>query len=269
MKSILGFTVVTFFVFSLGCNSDNHTGADSGGASGTAGTQSAPDSGAGNGGASSGSGGNSTAGSGGSGGVAGSDVPIDTSSVDLTLGGFNQDLPAPSVNCMERSDFSVGCISVSGVVDGVSFDHYCAEGNTTIGGSAYDSPSGRVYGESMYCTTDESDWCAGVNTPDLSVGLGKRSFVFDKTFLPGDNWLSGVTFYWQDKAASTSDDNFVKSQMAGWNKVISKGPLSWQTREVQGVFAATWTKPDPSKCATSQIEGCLEVRLRGTFHGFY
>lgn len=51
--------------------------------------------------------------------------------VDLTLGGLNQDLPAPSMDCLTRQDLVVGCMAVSGTYNGSAFDFFCDDGSAT------------------------------------------------------------------------------------------------------------------------------------------
>ena len=94
------------------------SGGSSGGSIGGAGGGGAPSSG-GMGGARAGS--QATSGGGGAEAGAGSEPSIDD--VDLTLGGLNQDLPAPSVDCLERP----ACVAASGEYNGMPFDIACMD----------------------------------------------------------------------------------------------------------------------------------------------
>ncbi len=64
--------------------------------------------------------------------LANADASIDD--VDLTLGGFNQDLPAPSTNCVAAQGLVIGCLSVTGTYNGQSFSLLCDdESDVTVG----------------------------------------------------------------------------------------------------------------------------------------
>jgi hypothetical protein len=59
-------------------------------------------------------------------------------SIDLSLGGFNQDLPEPSVDCMNEGGF-IGCITATGLVNDEPFELICDE-NSSFGDIASSTP---------------------------------------------------------------------------------------------------------------------------------
>lgn len=82
-----------------------------------------------------------SAGSAGAGGDPNGADPPQLSDVDLTLDGFNDDLPAPELDCLAPDEAPlVGCISISGEYNSEAFDFSCMDSRgpvTTLRANGY------------------------------------------------------------------------------------------------------------------------------------
>jgi hypothetical protein len=230
--------------------SDSGVGGN-GGASGTAGSPIGLDSGADSGSQDSGTGGEES----------GSDAdifpPFDLSLVDLTLSGFNQDLPAPSVNCMEKND--VVCISISGIVDGETIDLDCTDRwvGTTM----------RGVWRAASCHPDvfdwQNEWIITVTFTDYDEL--PTTFEFEVTSEQEvEDRLGWVIFRWGNTQIQDRTDNFDKAIIAGGLRERGHPDDQEADVEAMGTFAASWSAFDPAACSE-----CMEVRLRGTFHAYF
>jgi hypothetical protein len=156
--------------------------------------------------------------------------------VDLTLGGLNADLPAPSRDCLTAEPGASTCVALSAVIDGTAREVVC----TRMGAQATD-------GTGVTCS----------NADDETVSLLTNNFGGTKppgTFVTeqGDSGrvlqlgLSAGTL-------SSNAEGFTEARLAGWtNKYVESKycrTASW------GVIAASWSDTELG-----------EARVRGTFH---
>ena len=193
----------------------------------------------------------------GSGAGAGTDATIED--VDLTLGGLNQDLPAPPGDCMNSDGSENRCLAVSGVYNGAAFQIACKERELDYYGG--DPP--RV-------------GCEGAAPEgDITVTLElARDLVWRPTKLiqvDGDARYTHVSVsHWERKFATHPSGVFTLAAthtLTSRVRGISESPpfastpsFNWKMR---GVFALSVVpKPD---CVPTSAAPCDEVRLRAAF----
>jgi hypothetical protein len=240
--------------------------AGSGGGGSNAGRGGAGASGSsGRGGSAAGSGG-SGAGSGGSSGAAGS-ASIDD--VDLTLGGFNQDLPAPGSNCLMRDDFIVGCIALAGEYNGEAFDLVCS-------GADFDHTYGARY--TFGCRTEALG-------SELQVELiVSQDFVEKRpaTFSADTATAAAYIRFWNtERSFETYRDRLFtmfghdathdqQMRVAGISENVQQSSPGGQPSDewrIGAVFALSLTPK--SGCAKDAMGlGCDEVELRANLRAF-
>lgn len=189
-----------------------------------------------------GSGGMAPSGGAGAGGAGAGPLPT-RGDVDLTLGGFNQDLvPTPS-NCDVRG--TLGCISVSGEIDGQRFSATC---------QSTDGISGTVLKRTqLHCSpevtgNDFTGFVLYIYLDDY-VGQPTRLFSYEspegQVPTKGESmalfWIepSGFSSYDPLEPASTTHDEVVK--IAGLNYEEPYLNDTEPRKFVFGAFAATWT----------------------------
>ena len=229
----------------VGCGSTDRdepkamAGASAAGTSPTGGVTSGGAAAAGN--SSGGSAGMSPGGASNAGQAGGAPLPT-RDDVDLTLGGFNQDLvPTPS-NCAERG--TLGCISVSGEIGDQKFSATC---------QSTDGISGTVLKRrQLRCSPDVTgnDFNGFVLYIFLDDFLGQPTRLFSyespEGQVPTDGesmalfWIepTGFSSYDPLEPAPTTHDEVVK--LAGLN--YEESHLSDRpSKFVFGAFGATWT----------------------------
>lgn len=251
------------------------------------------DAGAGRGGASdggrggqSGSGKGGTGGRGGTGGSSGAagegggggtpdagDTP-DLDDVDLTLDGLNQDLPAPSTDCLMASKPPlVGCIAVSGEFNGEAFDFSCLDGNgpanasvgpkTRVGACPGDLASGERLSVAFRLDNAQFESLPATfgyhSPPDEDIPTNIVEVESDDRALLSHGLMMGEFGF------LLSETHDIEHAVAG---VATYGP-GWtedKTSEFnRGSFALTLEAK--SDCAPdADAHGCDTVRLRGNFY---
>jgi hypothetical protein len=186
--------------------------------------------------------------------------------VDLTLGGFNQDLPTPMHDCLDGKEYE-GCVSFSGEYNGAPLDVRYMD--TSVGVVLLSADSSRRVG----CHADLSA------EDEFFVSLTFGASLFSElptTFElvpPLDARLATYVSFSRDrrKLLSHSDDQFVlgethkiESRMTG-EGFLGPGRSAGNTSEfTRGVFAVSLT-PLPTCMPDAEGLGCDTVRLRGTF----
>jgi hypothetical protein len=184
--------------------------------------------------------------------------------VDLTLGGFNQDLaPTPS-NCDERG--VLGCISVSGELGGQRFSATC---------QSTDGISGTGLGRTqLHCSPDVigNDFKGFVLSIFLDDFLGQPTRLFSYESPEGQVPTDGqsMALFWTEPTGFSSYDPLEPTPTTH-DEVIKIAGLNYeepylsdtkQSKFVFGAFAATWT-PQPS-CVD-----CPLVRVYARFDVVY
>lgn len=188
------------------------------------------------------------------------ETDFDTSAADLTLGGLNQDIPEPTVNCMD-DNITQECISVTGYDSaGQFFEMLCIGDGVETGTSFVVSPDDssevlmeRYHVDCDYWVTDPfqmqigiEQWDAIPSIIDASVALNDDppSIYIDAELEP----LANSPWY------STTADCVVET--AGW----AVHTLDYGDAEdwlFTGVFAVTWDESQDT-----------ELRIRGTYKGY-
>jgi hypothetical protein len=255
---------------------DNGSAGDGGKPSGGSGGSAAGGGAAGGGAAGDGAG---KAGSGGSAGSgdAGGDLngadPPKLSDVDLTLGGFNDDLPAPERDCLALDEAPlVGCISISGEYNSEPFDFFCMDSSPAV--TALRANGAYANGCRLQFAEDDKLLVA------LRLGSGAIPAVpyeFSYSLPPGDDPLTHVEFERPARALEThapdtsgqlefvlGDTHEQEMRTAG---VAEYGP-GWSAGKTsaftKGTFAAS-LRPKDGCDVDAEGFGCDEVRLRGNF----
>jgi hypothetical protein len=241
--------------------------AHSGGSSGTgAGSGGVSNSGAGSSGivsAGSGAGGMSTDGASAGGmsraGVGGNSVGVaggSAEAVDLELGGLNQDLPAPSVDCLTE-DIIIGCMAIRGEYNGHAFELACDDRKVTVANSrsphiACRGPIGdgdlivELHFGTQLTQTMATTFRAETDAPNTFVSVSHLQRDFD-------SYPDGVF-----ALAASHEEQF---RTAGRCNTVVKSSTRTEWH-VEGAFGLTLTRK--SSCAADAMGfGCDEVRLRG------
>ena len=198
------------------------------------------------------------------------DTDFDISGVDLTMGGLNQDIPAPTVDCMDPT-ITQDCISVSGFDrTGQFFELLCIGDEGTVIGSSdapiYDTDDNvvgwveRLGGSCDYWTEEPISFDAYVLDWDTVPA------IFDETVTPGDNpptiyvdWefdsLDGASPPWAGTGAPYQNG---PARMIGYVRHTNDYGDP-DDAVMEGVFAASW----------NDVEPAFGVRLRGTIKGYF
>jgi hypothetical protein len=216
-----------------------------------------------------GGGGTSSGGTPASGGAAGGGGTPSLADVDLTLGGFNQDLPAPSKDCLAATTVpTVACFSARGEWLGEQIDISCDEGDGPS--SAGTQPPDRFVGCSAKLPSGD-DIHVSVRLGGTLVGPTPKAFAFSSppdstahTFLD----MTDVTKLYSNhvgetfELAATYDETTKVAGLADDEPGIRAGTMS---EIIKGTFAVTLA-PKASCPAGTSFE-CKSIRLRGTFQG--
>lgn len=244
----------------VGCGGGDSGGAsgDSGGASGDSGT-------GGSSGASGGSGGGS---SGGGGMGAGPSI----ADVDRTLGGLNQDVPAPAVGCTSADTPEVGCLTWTAEYTGIPMSGAC---ETYVDKAIVFTGGIR---RSMACTETVGvgdDMTVGLGTGQAAIGTEPSVFEVSAPPVPDPEAMGSVSIFRDarnfathvggDYALDTTHDLTFKiaalaKQIPGIGSYVGK-----TSEVVEGYFAAT-LEPKSTCAPDASGFGCDRVRVRGTFN---
>jgi hypothetical protein len=213
--------------------------AGAGGRGGVGGVGGRESSAAGAGGSdvSAGAGGRGGSAAGGGGSAGGMSMPLEDvgpDDVDLTLGGFNQDIAEPSIDCLEDDLANYVCFAATVVINGQAREILCTSASIiSQSGGAFD------------CRAPNSE-SARIDAGDFMV---PGTFSVTESSVPGsilELTLMQGTF--NPRAA-----NFKEARIAGWaNKWDDHGRLR---NRVWGTVAATWNADG----------GTGETRVRGSF----
>lgn len=183
------------------------------------------------------------------------DASIDD--VDLTLGGFNQDLPAPSVDCLMRENLGLGCMAISLEYNGVAYELQCEDQNiiVAVGGDQY-------FGcKEPFALGGELD--IRVTLARQLLSMPAVTFSVDTSGADAHARVFYPTRNFPTQLADTHDQNF---RVAGISDVVQTG---------SGVFARSFWRIDgtfglslipKSTCVPDTMGlGCDEIRMRGNF----
>lgn len=159
------------------------------------------------------------------------------SDIDLTLGGLNADLPAPSQDCLSATPDSTMCAALSLMVQGTAREIVCTTPSIlAIDGSGFDCTSG---GESV-----------SVDTNHFGGATPPAKFALDQSVLPSPLLL----ILNQGTFGGLNDGAPSAAQVNGWVDKFYDQYYGCENT-LFGVVAATW--PDT---------GSGETRARGSFH---
>lgn len=188
-----------------------------------------------------------------------SDASIDD--VDLALGGFQQDLAAPSVDCVNGQDL---CLSVSGTYNGTPFDLTCKTNKVTVGRES----SHRIGCRSTIGVGDlwvELDLDPNLIEPPVKTFTAVAPSAH--TFVYVFNADRGLESYSNDSYQLTATHDQAL-RIAGISELVKSGgtaglPLIMKWR-IRGAFGLTLT-PKSTCTKDSMGRGCDEVKLRASF----
>jgi hypothetical protein len=198
---------------------------------------------------------------------AGSGGGVGLDEVDLTLGGLNQDLPAPTQDCLETLQTHDGCLAMSGEYNGEAIDFECGiamaaiqvayfgmNGSRQIGCGLELAPEGEfrialIVGEPLF----------GMLPTALEGDSGDGSQSLVSLFRPGRELQSHSGQEYLLSATHTH-----QSRIAG-EAFLGPGHSEENTSEfARGAFAVSLT-PLAGCAANAEDLGCDLIRLRGTF----
>jgi hypothetical protein len=170
------------------------------------------------------------------GGGAASTREYGSGDVDLTLGGFNQDLPAPTVDCLSDNLDNYVCFSATVQVDGVTHEIACIRASTI-------SQSG-----GSFTCLSASNESVQIDAGDFEV---PGTFSVVETSVPG----SILQLTLMQGMFNSRASNFQEARVAGWaNKWDDHGHLR---NKVTGTVACSW-RADPDA-------GTGMTRVRASF----
>lgn len=182
------------------------------------------------------------------------DSDFDTSGVDLTLGGLNQDLPEPTYDCMDPK-VTKNCIAFSGTYHGTRFDCLC------VGEDGAEAASSTTPFEGY---TAQCDFQAEMQK-DIGMFITVTKWadvpaIFEEQVLPEDNpdemnLIMDLPLGSVD-TQSSADQGFIEARMAGWAAHTSDfdDETDWI---YNGTFAGKWD------------DDVGEINLRGSFRVYY
>ncbi len=217
---------------------------------------------AGAGGDAAGDGGSDAAGDGGSDGGAGS-AGTGIDDVDLTLGGFNQDLPAPTGDCVSADVPTAGCLSVSGELNGEMVDFDCFDSYGPIRVAMSPRDLARSFG------------CGMENGPDVGVKLGAPLFeglpvAFEVHATEEADRSSYVRVghgdleTYVDGMFQSGSSHTIESRIAG-ELTYGEGVNPQNTSELaRGTYAVSFL-PKAGCVPDGEGRGCDIMRFRGSF----
>jgi hypothetical protein len=176
------------------------------------------------------------------------ETDFDTSVVDLTLGGLNADLPAPTVDCLDPR-ITQDCISVSGVDRvGQHFELLCIGAGVSVGSSVvqdFDNPEADTWitrlGGSCDAWTEEP-----VRFDAYVLAWDSVPAIFDETVQSGDGmaiplYISHDFSLLKDAPfASTASANLDIARMHGWVRHAASESGEPGAELMEGVFSSGW-----------------------------
>ncbi len=195
------------------------------------------------------------------------ETDFDTSVVDLTLGGLNADLPAPTVDCLDPR-ITQDCISVSGVDRvGQHFELLCIGAGVSVGSSVvqdFDNPEAdtwitRLGGRCDAWTEEPVRFGAAVLAWDSAPA------IFDETVMPGNTLSTTIDVRWTlselehspwSSAGAPYQDGPLR--MHGWVRHAANEFGEPGAELMEGVFAGSW----------NDVEPAYGIRLRGTIKAY-
>lgn len=209
-------------------------------------------------------GGMDAGGTGGSGGTSGTGGGLAIDDVDYTLGGFNQDLPAPSVDCLTQ-EVAFGCMSISGEYNGEVFEMVCSENTFSIGNDAR-----HIFG----CRKDIAagdflvEFIIGsnvVHTPPFAfeVSAPEPRIFYDTWNRTRDAKTYLYRTFSMYQLATTHDQEYCATGTSEYD-MDRFGNEHWR---VQGTFGVSHTPKDTCVPDTMGF-GCDAVRFRATFRAY-
>ena len=189
--------------------------------------------------------------------------------VDLTLGGLEQDLPPPAVDCTREQTPISGCISWTGEYNGAPVHGGCGDVATAI----------------TYPGTQRVSVCsvplAANDSFDVVLGIGSASWgsppprAFTMSSPPVPDPTVGRLELSRDARGFTTQNHSFSSEtpdytwrVAGVTGVVPGNPNSPSQKNSEiamGAFAGIF-RPKPGCTPDGSIYGCDSVRVRGTFN---
>jgi hypothetical protein len=234
----------------------------SGGFGGTSGTS-------GMGGTSASTGGTPAATGGTSGGSGGGGAP-DLSGLDLTLGGLNQDLPVPSLDCTVGPTPTNGCMSWTGEYNGARVDGSCQD---TVRRAYFYIDKSRAM-ECDFSLSPKDAFGVALSLGVSSMGSPPpHAFSLNAPPQP-DVDAAGFLALFRDTrnlsvdAAGTFDQGVTHDftwRVTGASADVPGLAAGKTSEAVMGVFAVTF-EPKPSCAPDASGFGCDRIRVRGTFY---
>ena len=187
---------------------------------------------------------------------------------DITLGGFNQDLPAPAVDCTGDDVRGVACLSVRGEVD----DEVVDDMGACVRVDSFGTNS--EYNVSCGFSTADAPGIVGVWVPSMAIEAVPGTFEWVQTAPTAVDTSFGrrlpydaVHLSWGDKNLNSGSPNLMEARVFGY--IVATQDM-WKPdttiHEVRGAFAATWSDPQAG-CEDPVISrgACAAGRIRGTF----
>jgi len=197
------------------------------------------------------------------GGVAGVGTAPDAGSdagspVDYSLGGFNQELPAPTVDCSSRS-ILVGCFAFSGTYDQKAFDIACSDDSHVVDGDGphYVFGCDQTVFDGQRFDVELNLFETLTNTSATSFGGSVPSAqAFPEAFRPERNLdMYPNRDYAMYAYGATHDLAF---------HFAARSEPAKPSFRVSGAFAFSLV-PKPTCVPDSMGFGCDEIRARGNF----
>lgn len=187
--------------------------------------------------------------------------PPSLDDVDLTLGGLNQDLPEPPLNCLGMEEPSSGCISFTGEYNGTPFEGQCQGPSASVGtgggqrniGCRTDLADGEfrvvvLLGEDLVAPLPRAFALSAA--PDGSGLTAVHVYHYGRMFFSGTQQAAAVHVY-DPRVAGISYFG------PGWSD-------TYMSEFQRGVFATT-VEPKADCVPDASGFGCDTVRIRGSF----
>jgi hypothetical protein len=192
----------------------------------------------------------------------GANADASINDVDLTLGGFHQELAPPSVNCVERKNLLLGCMSVSGKYNDEAFSIACEENSLTLGrsGSHVLKCRGPAAGGELVVELDLDP--ALLDPSPRTFAVSAPSAL---TFVGVWHLQRGFASY-PDAVFDLAATHEQEIRVAGLAELMRQGvtnPPRYDT-QIRGAFALDLAAK--TSCVPDGMgRGCDDVALRGTF----
>lgn len=182
--------------------------------------------------------------------------------VDLTLGGFNQDLPAPSVDCVNARGTLIGCVAITGTYNDEAFAFACDDKKVVVGtaGSHIVGCRGPTAGGEIVIELRlERGLIAAPPRAFALSAPSSRSYVSEWQFVRGfASYPDGVF-----ALAATHDQSI---RVAGISELVRLGSATspydeWQIRGTYGLILTPKSTCTPDGAG----KGCDTIRVRASF----